>query len=191
MSSLSNQSQEGIGIKVENGTDIILVLLYSDGSSQPENEPIVGNTRLVKLIFLLEQETSLRNYLKDFKYDAYNFGPYSSELFDSLQALINAGLVESKETKLEGNLNEADRFQIELQMAEEGGSPKTTISYSLTSNGERVASLLFNSLEKSEQEELSSIKKTFNSMNLRKLLQYIYRKYPKFTTESVIKDYVY
>jgi len=177
--------------KVDNGTDVILTLLFAGGRRKPENEEIVGNTKLVKLMFLLAHETSLKKYLTDFPYDAYNFGPYSSQLFDALQALINAGLVKTKSSDSEGYLEEADRFHIERQAIENTESPKTTIIYSLSSEGRVVASTLFRSLTQAEQEELTTIKRAFNSIPLRKLLQYVYRKYPKFTTESVIREYVY
>jgi len=178
-------------IPVENGTDLLLALLFAGGSRKAENEEIVGNTRLVKLMFLLAHETSLRKYLTDFTYDAYNFGPYSSELFDALQALINAGLVKTEESDSEGYLDEADRFQVEREVVDDAESPKTTIIYTLPPEGKKVGSALFRALTPSEQKELTTIKRVFNSSTLRKLLQYVYRKYPKFTTESVIKDYVY
>ncbi len=178
-------------IKVENGTDVILALLYAGGAHQSQNEKIVGNTRLVKLIFLVEQETRLKKYLADFKYEPYNFGPFSSELFDAIQALMNAGLVRAETSAGGGFLDEADRYEAELQVAENLDSQKHTMVYSLTSEGMIVGAALYNSLSKQEQDELREIKRRFNSVTLRKVLQYIYQKYPKFTTESVIKDYVY
>lgn len=180
-----------LAIRVENGTDIILALLYAGGSRKEVNEEIVGNTRLVKLIFILEQETSLRKYLSDFSYDAYNYGPYSSELFDALQALINSGLVAVTKSQSEGFLDEADRYQVEMQAADTTDSPKSTTVYSLTEDGKKVGTALFETLSKQEQTELIAVKRRFNSISLRKLLQYVYRKFPKFTTESMIKDYVY
>ena len=178
-------------IPVENGADLILALLFAGGGRTAENEEIVGNTKLVKLMFLLKHETSLKKYLKEFRYNAYNFGPYSSELFDALQALINAGLVKTETSESEGYLDEADRFQVERQAVDDAESPKTTIIYSLTPEGKIVGSALFRALTQSEQKELTTVKKVFNSSTLRKLLQYVYRKYPEFTTESVIRDYVY
>lgn len=176
-------------ISVENGSDLVLALLFAGGARKNENEEIVGNTRLDKLMFLLEKETSLKKYVEtDFKFDAYNFGPYSSGLFDSVQALVNAGLFEAKRSESEEYLDEADRYQIERQLEENDESPKTTIIYSLTPEGEKVASTLFQSLNRTEQEELVSMKKTFNSMNLKKLLQYVYRKYPESASQSVIRE---
>jgi uncharacterized protein YwgA len=177
-------------IQVENGTDMILALLYAGGSRMPQNEEIVGNTRIVKLLFIIAHETSLKKYMTDFKYDAYNFGPFSSELFDALQALINAGLVKGTRSDSEGYLDEADRFQAEREV-DEADSSKNTLIYSLTAEGTIVGSALFNSLSTSEQEELTMVKRIFNSIPLRKLLQYVYRKYPAYTTESIIRDQIY
>ena len=174
-------------IQVENGTDMILALLYAGGSRNAQNEEIVGNTRLVKLLFMLAHETSLKKYMTDFRYDAYNFGPFSSELFDALQALINAGLVKSERSGSEGYLDEADRFNAERE-ADETDSTKNTHIYRLTAEGKVVGSALFNSLSNSEKNELTMIKQVFNSIPLRKLLQYVYRKYPKYTTASIIRD---
>lgn len=177
-------------IQVDNGTDMILALLYAGGSRKAQNEEIVGNTRLVKLLFILAHETSLNKYMTDFKYDAYNFGPFSSELFDAVQALINAGLVKIVRSDSEGYLDEADRFHAERE-ADEPDSAKNTLIYSLTAEGKVVGSALFNSLSNSEQKELTMVKRVFNAISLRKLLQHVYRKYPKYTTESIIRDQIY
>ena len=178
-------------IKVENGTDVILVLLYAGGNRRNENEEIMGNTRLVKLMFLLEKETSLNRYLTDFTYEAYNFGPFSSELYDSLQALVSARLVQINRSESEGYLDEADRYQIERQTESEAESPRNTVVYSLTSEGIVVASALYSSLSETERNDIINLKRKFNGISLRRLLQYIYRKYKEYATESVIKDYVY
>jgi len=177
-------------ISVENGNDMVLVLLFAGGARKSENEEIVGNTRLDKLMFLLEKETSLKRHIEsNFRFDAYRFGPFSSELFDSVQALVNAGLIEIKRSESEEYLDEADRYEIEQQLEEDDEeSPKTTVIYSLTAAGRMVASALFQSLSKTEQEELMSEKKRFNSMRLKELLKYVYHRYPESASQSVIKE---
>lgn len=62
-------------IPVETGTDLILTLLFAGGDKKKNNEEIVGNTRIDKLVFLLEKETTLKKYIQDFTFDAYNFQP--------------------------------------------------------------------------------------------------------------------
>lgn len=175
-------------LRVENGTDVILALLYAGGSKKGTNEEIIGNTRLYKLVFLTEQETTLSKRMTDISFEAYNYGPYSSQVFDTIQALVSAGLVKVDDAGSESYLDEADRYQGESQ-AEETPDTSTTIKvYSLTDEGARVGEALFKSLTDSERKELVSIKERFNGVSLRKLLQYVYHRYPKFTTESVIKD---
>jgi uncharacterized protein YwgA len=178
-------------ISVENGMDVVLILLFAGGGKQAKNEKIVGNTRLDKLMFLLEKETNLKKYIeRSISFDAYNFGPYSSELFDSVQALVNAGLIKTEKAESEDYLSEVDRYHLEQQLEDIAESSKSTVIYSLTADGEIVASALFQSLSESEQNEVISIKKSFNSTNLRSLLQYIYRKYPESAVNSLIKDKV-
>lgn len=175
-------------VSVENGMDVVLVLLYAGGSKENKNEVIIGNTRLDKLVFLIEKETDLKKYLHNFTFEAYNYGPYSSELFDSVQALVNAGLVKAETSNTHEYLDEADRYQVEQQLEDSSETSKSTAVYSLTCDGEIVASELFNSLTQAEQSQISMIKKMFNSINLKRLLHYIYQKYPDSAVNSLIKD---
>ena len=175
-------------VSVENGTDVILTLLYAGGSRKKKNEEIVGNTRLDKLVFLAEQETSLKSRLRDVSFEPYNFGPYSAQVFDSIQALIDAGLVKAETREMEAYLDEADRYQLEEQAGEGPDTSRSTRIYSLTTEGEQVGAALFDSLGEDERKELVSLKERFNTISLKRLLQYVYHQYPSFTTESVIKD---
>ena len=43
-------------MKIDNRKDFLLLLLYSDGVSKALNEPVVGRTRLTKMLFLFKQE---------------------------------------------------------------------------------------------------------------------------------------
>jgi uncharacterized protein YwgA len=177
-------------IRVENGTDVILALLYAGGAKKQTNEEIVGNTRLYKLVFLTEYETSLSRLMKDITFEPYNYGPYSSQVFDTVQVLANAGLVKVEDAGSESYLDEADRYQVESVADDETDTSTTIKVYSLTDEGVRVGEALFNSLSDSEKKELTSIKERFNGVPLKKLLQYVYHRHPNFTTESVIRDQV-
>lgn len=152
------------------------------------NEPISGNTRLDKLVFLIEMETSLGKLLKnDFKYEAYNFGPYSSEVFDAIQALNNAGLVNIDRKPVDELLSEADRYYVE-QQADIGESQEAMAVYSLTEDGITVAESLFNSLSDNEKKELVSLKEKYNAIDLHALIRYVYKKYPDYAAQSLIRD---
>ena len=69
--------------------DILLLLLYLPGKNPEINEPIVGRTRITKMMFLFEKEL-LKNFnnisldsLPEFF--AYNYGPFSKELLDDIR----------------------------------------------------------------------------------------------------------
>jgi len=70
---------------------------------------------------------------------------------------------------------------------EQAGNMET---FELTDDGIKVAETLFNSMDQQQREEIERVKSRFNSLDLRQLLRYVYKKYPESTTESKIKDYV-
>ena len=69
--------------------DIILILLFADGRA-----PIVGTTRLQKLLFLVEHEKNIKAQNESFAFEAFKFGPVSKALYDDLEFLINIGFLE-------------------------------------------------------------------------------------------------
>ncbi|WP_286904412.1 hypothetical protein [Clostridium sp. UBA1652] len=106
--------------------DIILALLYLPGKENRINEPIIGNTRFTKMIFLFEKEIKpvLGKKIDEGsmpEFIAFNYGPYSRDLMDQLEYLINLGLVEkcriestSIDANYENRLNELDNIVDDL-----------------------------------------------------------------------------
>ena len=77
-------------------TDILLELLAAPGV-KGSDAPIVGTTRLQKLLFLLEQEEGIKvTEGDDFDFTAYKFGPVSKEIYDDLIKLENLDFITSK-----------------------------------------------------------------------------------------------
>jgi hypothetical protein len=76
--------------------ELLVLLLYVSGSKGINCEPIVGVTRLQKLLYLLKREYDVekisRNY---FTFEPYKFGPYASQLYDDIAFLENLGFIES------------------------------------------------------------------------------------------------
>jgi len=76
--------------------ELLVLLLYVTGSRGINCEPIVGVTRLQKLLYLLKREYDVdkisRNY---FTFEPYKFGPYASQLYDDIAFLENLGFIES------------------------------------------------------------------------------------------------
>ena len=76
--------------------ELLVLLLHVTGSKGMDCEPIVGVTRLQKLLYLLKREQDIdkisRNY---FVFEPYKFGPYASQLYDDIAFLENLGFIES------------------------------------------------------------------------------------------------
>src|SRR5216684_4120099 len=86
--------------KAATSKDLLLLILYSKGPRGIVAEPIIGRTRLMKMIFLFDKE--LR---RDFRFETavdaaaipvfepYDFGPFSSEVYTDLEFLVDLGFV--------------------------------------------------------------------------------------------------
>lgn len=182
-------------VKVETAMDVLLVLLYARGKKA--HETIAGITKLEKLVFLLAQETSLGKLIdQNFTYEPYHFGPYSAEVLDNIEALGELGLVRTSAVPSRSYVEESDRYQVGVQVNESDADSSEVDQkgnmevFDLTDDGIKVAEVLFSSLDKQQQQEVSQLKGRFNSLSLRQLLRYVYKKYPQSTTESKIRDYV-
>jgi len=200
-------------------TDIILILLFADGEA-----PIVGTTRLQKLLFLVEHEKNIKAQDESFAFEAFKFGPVSRALYDDLEFLINIGLLEKTGEDLnisnyslegiegidakdllddesEANGREEDLektyekreedLEKDLEKTYKKRTEKTAggdlVVYRITDKG--IDYLRENNLVRADETiEIENIKKRYGKKSLVELLKYIYIKYPKYTTESVIKD---
>lgn len=177
-------------IKVNSATDVLLVLLYAPGTSNKEGEPIHGITRLVKLMFLLEKETFFKDIInKNYKFDAYDYGPFSNEIFDDIEALKTTGIL--NESKTSGQkLEYIDFDENELNVYERISGISSAKKYELTPKGIAIGKVLFESLPDDKKNEIIGMKSEYNSMPIKRLLTYVYRNYPEVTKKSVIKDQI-
>lgn len=171
---------------IESDLDLLLLLLFVN-----DQEEIVGITRLEKIIFLLIQESRFKKFQKDFKYEEYDYGPWSSQILDNIEALGSYGLMNIEERPL--SILEKDYYQDEVEinfdLIKEFHENKT-LAYSLTSVGFKVSQKLFESIKNKEKEIIQEIKSKYNKMPLRQLIRYVYHYYPGYTKKSVIKDQV-
>lgn len=135
-----------------------------------KGEPVKGNLRLQKLVFLLEKEIiekkgyMLSNELYEFR--PYNYGPYSEDVLDDVELLKDLGLITT-------GTNEKEFYKI-------------------TNKGIEVLNRLIekNPNLKNIMSEIENLKKRWNNVPLKKLLQYVYRKYPEYTEKSLIKHLI-
>ena len=87
------------------GKDLLLAFLFSPGIQESINEPIVGRTKLTKMMFLFEKQI----YPKFFKdeisislpnFEPYYFGPFSRELFEDLAFFESIGMICTSQTNI-------------------------------------------------------------------------------------------
>ena len=185
--------------------EIILTLLAKN------NGPIVGTTRLQKLLFLIEKEGHIEPENTSFGFEPYRFGPASKSLYDDLEFLVNMGYMEKTgspniEPKLHG-LNEIEDLDGEEFLSsgddendDAGNSDeekeieiKTAgndlIVYKITQKG--IDQLTKKGLlESSESKIIDSMRKKYGNKSLIELLRYVYTRYPDYTTESEIRKQV-
>ena len=185
---------------LNNRKDILLLLLYSPGKTGKFNEPVVGKTRLIKMLFLFKKEAlqhfcqgteiSVENFYEFFP---WNFGPFSSQVYDDLMFFILRGFIESSAAH-QDSLPESEE-EWEKWLDESGTSeipqeidPYEEETFALTEMGMRFTKQIYDSLSQSQQKLLKEFKARLSVAPLRAILRYVYKTYPKEIANSTIKE---
>lgn len=142
------------------------VLLLLDANRQV---PIEGRTRLEKLLFLVQkklvEEMGIGFITDPYSFRPLYFGPFTEDVYDDLDTLRTFGLVEIK-----GDDEATQKFMITAKGHE--------AVLRLKESG-RVPSLLI--------DEIESLKRSYGRMNLKDLIERVYKQYPQYTMKSEIK----
>lgn len=188
---------------IDNKKDIMLLLLWSAGNRDQTNEPISGRTRLVKGMFLFKYE-ALKHFSRGtaindsnfYEFFAWNFGPFSTQVYDDLTFFLLRGFVEattSDEEALVESREEWERFVNETELAFDVNGAVDEYEeekFSLTDRGMRwVESNLLPNLSGAQIDLLRTFKKKIQAP-LRAILRYTYETYPSYTDKSIIKEKV-
>lgn len=154
--------------------ELIALLLYAPGSTGRIGEPIVGKTRLMKFVFLLLKEAELSKELeKDTSFKPYKYGPFDSDVLDSIEALKELDIIE--ETK------PSDR----VEPLEDFSEPYDTNSvYKLTPQGIAKVERIVKQLPPDILTKISNYKSLYNDKPLVEILHYVYSKFPEFAKLS-------
>ncbi|MBW3568583.1 DUF4065 domain-containing protein [Candidatus Parcubacteria bacterium] len=180
-----------------NSKDILLLLIYTKINNE-ENGSISGRTRIMKLLFLFKKEVfkKFKNDGQDLdklKFDAWNYGPFSKEIYDDIEFLSNIGFLSVRISEEDTSIEEA----AEYNHWEDGFSDSNDVEeftqeeFSLTDQGNKYVEIeLWNKLSEAQKSVLGEFKQSFGTVPLYALLEYVYKKYPKYTTESKIKNRV-
>ena len=183
------------------GKDLLLCFLYSPGITDNYNEPIVGRTKLTKMMYLFEKEI-YNNFFKEEinvklpEFEAYYFGPFSRELFEDLAFFQSIGMVVSEVTSIP--ISAADAVE-SIEVFDDGldsdwneasfddDNEKYELSYSLSNSGIKyVRERLWGVFTNSQKDKLKIFKMQINKISLDALLKYVYNKYPEDAKKSLI-----
>lgn len=189
-----------------NSKDLLLCFLYSPGLKDKVNEPIIGRTKLTKMMFLFEKEIYAQFFKDNLPIDLpefipYYFGPFSKQLFEDLAFFQSIGMIEAKETAIP--LSPADKVESEegfdLDIEDEwqdaafDADEKFELEYCLSSNAIKyVEEKVWASFSDVQKGKLRAFKAQIVKISLDALLRYVYNKYPEKTIKSKIaKNYLH
>jgi hypothetical protein len=188
-------------MNIRTKADLLLALLYAGGSPAhiPIASPVTGITRLEKLLFLLKLDEGFLESVPDkdnFHFVPFRMGPWASEVYDEVDFLESLGLVNKVSTSSISPADSAHNEELFSQMVLDKYQNQRSVDddevevFKLTEAGKVKAAEIWKRLSDDERDRLIRVKKTFNNMNLRQFLRYVYKKHPEYTTESEIKNYL-
>jgi len=166
--------------------DVIVLLLGSPTNVPALENQISGITRLEKLIFLIENESSLKELICETAgFTAYNFGPFSAAVYKAVDSLHGYDLIEDT-----GSLtsNSEDSWEQISVIGMGSSDPYATRDFRLTDKGIRYYSVLRDEVPGRYIDELTKLKEQFGSIPLKQLVRYVYQRYPTMTKNSIIRD---
>lgn len=182
--------------------DLLLCFLYSPGINSGNNEPIIGRTKLTKMMYLFEKEI-ISTFFKDNvtinlpTFEPYYFGPFSRQLFEDLSFFQSIGMIIAEKTNIP--LSFADKVESDNvfdtghdvwdDACFEDDIEHYELSYSLSDGGKNyVENNIWNSFTSTQKEKLKAFKAQINKISLDALLRYVYNKYPEDAKNSKIAD---
>lgn len=169
------------------GPDLVLLLLAAPGRTAEDEGRVNGITRLEKLIYLATKETDAAKAVEQpFVFKPYDYGPYSKEIYEAIDILENVGLVKEERSFAGRTLSEDEMEDWTSSLDEREGVERR---FYLTPQGKDVSALL-SSRHRAVAAALSSIKLTYGSASLKRLIRYVYETYPDDATASKILDRV-
>ena len=166
------------------GSDIVLLLLAAPTEVEDARGRINGVTRLEKLLYLAERETRVMDSVsaERLRFKAYNYGPFSKDVYQAVEVLEEAGFV-TEERAYDGQTIDSLE-DLDVTGAVEGDE-YVERRFAVTAKGEAVANLL-SRLHPNVAKQLSEIKDKYAGRNLSSLIGYVYRTYPDSAVNSVI-----
>ena len=169
--------------------DAIVLLLGSDPGHAERRGEIRGITRLEKLVFLLEQETEAAAAMTEAaEYRAHHYGPFSQKVYQAIEVLRAAGLIEDSAQATATNEDQSEYARVAGNDA--APAPYSTRDFRLTEDGRHYYRALVAELPRQVTADAERLRKQFAGWPLRRLIRYVYEAYDEFTTNSRIRGEV-
>jgi len=183
--------------RASSSKDLLLLLLYARGAKSQIAEPVVGRTRLMKMIFLFDKELrrdfELGKVIEDSaipNFEAFDYGPFSANVYADIDFLVRLGFIGVAPAGEEIPEEEEAEFE-HWQSATDGDSEFAHDQFYLSEAGKKFVELgRAGELTPDQWQVLDRFKARCTATSLRSLLRYVYTKYPEHTTKSKIRDQV-
>lgn len=180
------------------GKKFILLILYTPNKEGKFNIPIAGRTRFMKTVFLFDKEFR-EDFEKDKsfeeinipKFDPWHYGPFSKDLLNDLEFLINQQYIKVSIGKNAPTPAELAEYMYWVEDVNEFQSREYDEEiFELTDDiGIPWAAKIWALLSKDQERLLIALKDALNSAPLDRILDYVYNKYQKegYTDKSVLR----
>lgn len=166
------------------GSDLVLLMLAAPTKVTSAVNRVNGITRLEKLLFLVEKETEIPATISKDKlqFKAYDYGPFSKDVYQAVELLEEADLV--KEVRVVDGKTIDSMEDADVTGAVEGDE-YVERQFLLTDKGVAVAKLL-SSHNPQVLPALSTIKDRYAARPLSSLIRHVYNEYPESAVNSKI-----
>ncbi len=185
-----------------NAADYLLFLLDAD-----ERAPINGAIRLMKMMFLFNQEIMPAISQKGGsvgelpRFFAYDFGPFSKDIYEQIEFFENLKFLKTSQVDAVEHTDEFDDWETiygedVLDSTLKDGYRRLnidykSIKYEITERGDKyVQTKISPELSDEIKDLLTNFKRKINTITTQQLLFYVYSRYENFTTASKIKEKV-
>ncbi|MCX7733119.1 MAG: hypothetical protein N2248_08190 [candidate division WOR-3 bacterium] len=186
-------------VRLGSRLDLLLLLLYAPGRTGRTAEPLLGMTRITKLLFLALKELKLDRLVpRHYRFVPYKLGPFAPEIYSDLELLITAGLVRAVSLEPDGTPVLSTDAQTIRQLLELNSGVATaerldaaSLMFELTPQGRALARHLYELASRRLHQldpGLKILKARFGALPLATLLRYVYTRYPEYTTRSEIVE---
>ena len=165
------------------GSDIVLMLLGAPTIHNNAQGRVNGITRLEKLLFLASEEEDIQRSVKEpLIFVAYHYGPYSRDVYEAVEILQKAQLLE-EERHVDYSTGD-DEEEFTTGVVEERSVERR---FTLTDDGRAVAGLL-GRVHSEVWQALSRVKDKYANLSLHVLFKYVYTTYPVYAERSKIRE---